>query len=130
MKNYKKMTRKEFERLPRRQWNKDIGEFDCLIILPIEDGIHESGYRLMDFVACKGNKPICRLSGCSDVIHINGIGGYGLNWLAKSGAVPNRISPIAWAIDCLPISGLLRLWCDSTLTCGQALSSFEIWGQK
>lgn len=29
-----KMTKKQFEELPQREWNEDIGLFDCLVILP------------------------------------------------------------------------------------------------
>lgn len=119
-------TRKDFEALPLREWNTDIGEFDSMVILP-QRGVHESGYRLMDFVAVKRDKPLYRLSGCSDVIHINGIGGYGLNWLEKYKTVPSQIPPIDWSIDCLPQSGLLRLFTGKQLVAGNALSSFEIY---
>ena len=30
-------------------------------------GMHDSGFVLMDFVACENNRPLCRLSGCSDI---------------------------------------------------------------
>lgn len=89
-------------------------------------GLHDSGYRLLDFVACKGDKPICRLSGCSDVININGIGGYGNSWLEKFKKVPKMIIPIGWSIDCLPKSGLLRLFCEKKLIAGNALGTFEV----
>ena len=45
------------------------------------NGMHDSGFRTMDFVAYSKNEPICLLSGCSDVIHIDGIGGFGHNCL-------------------------------------------------
>jgi len=123
--NVNNMTRKEFDSLPSRKWGENIGKFDSLVILPgrIKDGLHDSGYRIMDFVAVKNEEPICRLSGCSDVIHINGIGGYG-KW--ESGKLPESIEPVSWSIDCLPKSGLLRLFCRHNLEAGQALSSFEL----
>jgi len=122
------MTRKEFEALPHREWNEHV-EFQSLIILPgrAKDK-HDSGYRCMDFVAVTKGGPQCLLSGCSDVVHIDGIGGYGNNWLLKYGTVPKNIPPSGWSIDCLPKSGLLRMWPNSNkMTCGSALSSFEIY---
>jgi hypothetical protein len=125
MKTSEYWTRKELEALPERNWNENIGEFDSLIILPTR-WIHDSGYRCMDFVATRDNVPFIRLSGCSDVIHINGIGGMGYNWLKKFGKCPDAIPPIGWNIDCLKTSGLLRLFTHKNLVAGDALSSFEI----
>lgn len=152
--NIYEMTRREFEKLPRRKW-REIIECDSIIILPArfdwwgvvkykvrqclarlfrttmpetwEVGhLHDSGFRRMDFVAVQGCKPICLLSGCSDVIHFDGIGGLGYRWLEKYGTVPQLIPPSAWNMDCLP-SGLLRLWTGrGKIICGPALSSFEI----
>ena len=123
------MTRKDFESLQHRGRNEDIGKFDCLVILPSR-GIHDSGYRLLDFVACNNNHPICRMSGRSDVIHFNGIGGFGYKWFEKYGTCPETIEPIAWNIDCLPKSGLLRIFTYDKLVAGASLSSFEIYGIK
>lgn len=121
--NIHEMKRKDFDALPRRKWDEDIGEFEELIILPLRS-LHDSGYRLLDFIAVKGGEPIARLSGCSDVIHINGIGGYS----KFKGEIPRLIEPIGWSIDCLPKSGLLRLFTGESLTAGEALSRFEIYG--
>jgi len=126
MKDLSKWTRKDFEALPKRKWNEDIGEFDSLIILP-KRYIHDSGYACMDFIAVVGEEPKCLLSGCSDVIHVNGIGGYGWNWLEKFGTVPDKIEPISWSIDCLKTSKLMRLFTNTKLIAGNALSSFEIY---
>ena len=150
-----KMTVKQFRQLPPLVWGRGI-TFDSLIILPARfdrtgllmfrirsvlarlfgfqepdvwqvEHLHDSGYRCMDFVACKDDEPICRLSGCSDVIHVDGIGGYGNEWLERYGTIPETIPPSGWSIDCLPASGLLRMWPASRkMTCGPALSSFEI----
>jgi hypothetical protein len=125
--NINKMKRKDFEALPHRKWNEDIGEFDSLIILPLRRR-HDSGFRLMDFVAVRRYEPICLLSGSSDVVHIEGIGGYGFNWLERySGLCPRLVPPIGWSIDCLPVSGLLRMFCDREMRVGEATSSFEIY---
>ena len=122
------MKRKEFWELPERKWNEDIGPFNSLVILPCSH-FHESGWRNMDFVAVdKDGYPICRLSGCSDVINFDGIGGHGKNWLAevkRTGSIPTMIPVKDWAIDCLPC-GYLHVWANCALTCGGALSSFEL----
>ena len=126
--NINEMTRKEFEALPNKEWNELI-EFNSLIILPGRTrDKHESGYRCMSFVAVAEKGPQCLLSGCSDVIHIDGIGGYGENWFKKYGTVPQTIPPSGWSIDCLQKSGLLHIWPGSgKMTCGPSLSSFEIY---
>lgn len=121
------MKRAEFFGLPCREWKEDIGEFDGLVILPTRRK-HESGYMCMDYVACLGGHPICRLAGCSDVIHLNGIGGYGRNWIQKYGGVPDMVPPTDWNIDCLK-SGLLRFF-GPTMTCDPTLSSFVLYGER
>lgn len=123
------MTRKDFDAVPfRKDWKEEI-LCDCLVILP-QRRLHDSGYRCMDFVACKGNEAICRLSGCSDVMHFDGIGGYGHKWLDKYHTVPSLTPPIDWNIDCLPKSGLLRIFCHGDILCGMAMSSFEFYYMK
>lgn len=69
------MTKEDFEEIPERgEWSRDIGEFDSLIIIP-QNHVHDSGWMCMDFVAVnKDGEPICRLSGCSDVLNLDGIG--------------------------------------------------------
>jgi len=126
--NIDKMTRKQFEKLPHREWSEEV-VCDSIIILPLKE-MHDSGYRCMDFVAVKENKAICLLSGGSDVIHIDGIAGLGKDWLKKYGSVPRLIPPSEWSIDCLPKSGLLRLWPGHRkMSCGPALSSFEVFAE-
>jgi len=149
-------TRRDFEKLPCRKWDEDIGIFDDLVILPARitiisqgiyrlrcwlagllhldrppiytiDGLHDSGYRCMDFIAVKDEKPICRLSRCSDVIHIEGIGGLGYDWLARYNEVRVLVPPREWNVDCLKRSGLLRLFNHRGMRVGHALSSFEIY---
>lgn len=127
--NIENMTRKDFNALPlRKNWNVDF-ICDSMVILPLRTK-HDSGFRCMDFVACIKNEAICRLSGCSDVIHIGGIGGFGHDWLNKYKTVPRMIPPAGWSIDCLPKSGLLRLFCDKDLICGGSLSSFEVYSRE
>ena len=120
------MTKEDFEKVPDRGgWSRDIGEFSSLVIIPL-DYAHDSGWMCMDFVAVsKEGKPICRLSGCSDVLNIDVIGGYG-NW--RVGKFPSCIEPKGWGIDCLPC-GYLRLFSNRTLKAGPALRSFEIYAK-
>jgi hypothetical protein len=122
VRSFEYWTKKELESLPMGEWREDIGEFDSLIILPTEN-LHESGFWCMDFVAVKGNVPFCRLSGSSDVIHIDGIGGYGE--LKKN--LPTVIPPKGWRIDCLKKSKLLRIFSNGKLKAGMPLSSFDIY---
>ena len=127
--NVNEMTKKDFEELPlHAKWDEEI-ICDSLVIIPgrIKD-MHDSGYRTMTFVAIQHDEPVCLISGCSDVINFDGIGGYGYRWLDKYGTVPKQIPPSAWNIDCLPKSGLLRIWPDfCRMKTGHALSSFSIY---
>jgi len=131
--NIMEMTKKEFENLPeRKSFNEEVGEFDSIVILPTKYK-HDSGYQCMDFVGCIEDRPIIRLSGCSDVMNIEGIGGFGYNWLEKHKTNKEvfRITSVkAWGIDCLPKSRLLRIFCRRKIKVGDALSSFEIWSIK
>jgi len=125
--NVNDMTRKEFDALPWRQEFDSELICDNLVILPLKTR-HDSGYRCMDFVACNGDEPVCRVAGGSDVLHIDGIGGMG-NWNPRI-EYPRTVPTKAWSIDCLPKSGLLRLIVGHAfkIKCGMALSSFEAYG--
>ena len=120
------MKKEDFENVPARGgFQMDIGEFHALVIIP-QDYAHDSGWMCMDFVAVdKEGEPICKLSGCSDVLNLDGIGGYG-DW--RPGVLPHFIEPKGWSIDCLPC-GYLRLFSRRTMTAGAALSSFEIYAK-
>jgi hypothetical protein len=131
-KDFTKWTRKEFESLPypTSYTNEDIGVVDSLVIIPTRH-IHDSGYRCMRFATIQNGKPTYLISGCSDVIHLGGIGGhnhcYGQSMDEYSERVKTQKIPLcAWSIDCLPTSGLLRLFCDKKIRIGASLSSFEI----
>lgn len=120
------MTKEDFEKVPERSgWSSDIREFSALVIIPL-DYAHDSGWMCMDFVAVsKDGEPICRLSGCSDVLKLDGIDGRG-NW--RDSRLPSLIEPKGWRIDCLPC-GYLRLFSRDTMTAGPAQSSFEIYAK-
>jgi hypothetical protein len=84
----------------------------------------------MTFIAVDENGiPFKRISGGSDVIHIEGIGGLGQHWLRKYGEIPRLVPPREWSIDCLPKSGFLRI-ISRGMICGEALSSFEIFSKE
>jgi hypothetical protein len=128
--HYSKWYRWQFEILPYRpSFFSNEGEFESLVIIPM-DHLHDSGFRCMAFVGIRDDKPVCRLAGCSDILHVEGIGGWGQNWLRKYGGVPELVPSKAWCFDCLP-NGLLRIFCAPyKITVGLGTSSFEIFGIK
>ena len=130
VKGLSEMTRADFEAVPERavdQWGEDVTGIDSIVILPTRR-IHNSDFRCMYFVACKGNKPVVKLAGGSDVIHIGGIGGFGYKWLERFSGCPTGVPPISWSIDCLKTSGLLRLFSHGALIAdGAGCSSFELY---
>lgn len=66
-----------------------------------------------------GDDPVCWAYVGSDVLALNGIGGYG----EDVNAPPQRI---AWQLDCLPQNKYIRLWCNKKIQLGYGLSTFEI----
>lgn len=125
------MKKEDFVDIPNREsWDSEVSGFNSMVIIPREDEeLHDSGYMCMEFIAVDDNDElICKLASYSDVIHINGIGGYG-DWKAIYG-VPKTLPPIGWSIDCLPC-GYLRLFAShNSLKAGHALSDFEIFSIK
>ena len=113
--DYTTWPRKKFLELPTRPWNEEISGLDAIVLLPTRHK-HDSGFSCMDFVAIRDHKPLCLLSGCSDVVHVDGIS-----------AVLHQDREQNWSIDCLYPSGLMRFFCmDRKLVAGIALSSFEL----
>ena len=127
-KNINDMSRKELmDNIPYKKWEEEIICTD-IIIVPIQKK-HESGFRIMDYIACQNNKTICKLSGCSDILNLDGIGGYGNDKLKKSTYITNRL-PIPWTIDCLNKSGLLRIFIPNYklfIPTGPSVSNMEIY---
>ncbi len=121
------MTKEDFDKVPWYNGLRYDKPFNSIVIIP-EDTLHDSGYRCMSFVlADNDGNPLVRASGISDVIDIDGIGGFG-NRFAEEGISFSR--PIqGWRIDCLPC-GYLRLFCNSEMIMGYSLSSFEVFWQK
>lgn len=152
-----KMKRNDFYKLPfREDWGKPI-RCKSIVILPTKKDwlgdikyriklliarlfgldeppiyeighMHDSGYRCIEVVAVdEKNRPICRVTGCSDAIHLDGIGGLGKDWITKYGRVPDLVPPSGWTIDCLPKSGLVRLFPQhGYIEIGPATSSLEV----
>jgi len=118
MKTINEMTIKKFQAVPhRKSWCDDVGPIDSLIILPTKKK-HDSGYRIIEVVAERKGFPLCKVTECSDVLNLGGMS-------------LNKNQTTRWNIDCLPTSGLLRLFCfDLKLTVGNALSSFEIFSKN
>lgn len=84
-------TIQDFKNLPYRE-DKHIEllhKTRRFVILPLET-LHDSGFRNMEFVVCEGDVPVCRTGGSSDVLRL--------------------INSDKWQMDCLPTSGLLRVW--------------------
>ena len=110
------MTRRELEAVPTVPWEK-ILHCDAVVILPARrkrGGLHESGYRFMSVVCTYRGEIVGRTYMCSDVLHLGGI--------LTVGEVA-----IGWSVDCLPTSGLLRVFASSDdLEVGPTLSSLEV----
>ena len=130
MRDVSTMTKKELLAVPSIPWGQDIICSSLIIIPGSGDKLHDSGYRCMGFIVVnEKNEPLGYIGGGSDVIHIGGISGGGIrtrNYTAFAELVPR----ISWSIDCLPKSGLLRLFArgknSTTLCCAPPLSSFEV----
>lgn len=96
--------------------------FHSIIIVPTEE-IHDSGFVCMKFILADGAKLVGVVGGWSDVININGIGGYGKDFRT---AITTRMVPcVDWSIDCLPESGCLRLFSHKKCEISSIGSSFE-----
>lgn len=114
----------DFKSLPRVDWKGTDEEFDGIIIIP-EKTKHDSGFMCMSFAGCKGNKAVCLMGGGSDVIHFDGIGGYG-DWRKGAGSdIPDKVEPKGWSVDCIPC-GYLRIFSKGKITIGNMLSDFDI----
>ena len=133
------MTKEDFDKVP---YFKETGLttltfntiFNSIVIIPTGE-MHDSGYQMMDFVAVssKTYEPMYKLSGISDVIDLDGIGGYGPDSIRGCKDLDgNHVVPVkGWAIDCLPC-GYLRLFARDGLFVKHhdfPVSSFEIYAR-
>lgn len=110
MKNieYKNWTIENFKKIPiDDNYTKENNEISSIVIIP-SDSYHESGYRNMELILIgKDNKPICRIN--TSIDHL---------WFQK---LPKYIN-----IDCLPKSGLLRIWGNTKMYINIISSSTHI----
>ena len=104
--------------------------FNSVIIVPLDGELHDSGYRRMKFILVKKDGTVAGVvGGGSDVLHLNGIGGYG-----KWGSMDNnfawkygKMKVVDWCIDCLPVCKCLRLFTSKKLEVeGVMLSDAQI----
>lgn len=105
-KDIMKMTRKELQELENF---KPEGAFNGVVIVPMQEN-HDSDYSCMKFILLDHLDIVGVVGGNSDVVHLNGIGGYGKD--LKEMDKPKRH---AWSIDCLPVSKCVRLFCMEPL---------------
>jgi len=117
------MSKQDFANVPYldtyRDWEKLAPnghlEFRSFVVIPVEneDGtieLHESGYGCMEFCLVNCNKePIGKVGGGSDVVNLDGIGGYGVNWLDGFQGIRKMIHVHGWTFDLLPC-GYLNVW--------------------
>jgi hypothetical protein len=111
-------TREEFENL---DYFEPTGEFNGIIIIPTNE-MHESGYRCMKFALMDHWEVVGCVGGGSDVIHLNGIGGYGKYENFKEALKTGLTKRVDWSIDCLP-NGLIRLFCSKKLELDEIICS-------
>ena len=131
--NFMTATLEELQKLP---FYFEAGMmFDRLIIVP-QNEVHESGYNMMSYVLVMKGEIVGKIGTSSDVLHLDGIGGYG-EWNPSKGELP-RTAPIrAWSIDCLPGSKCVSLFCgynemkleDSFDGISNCLSDISIYGR-
>lgn len=115
------MSKKEFRALENSECKKAFNE---IIIVPTGKK-HDSGFECMKFVLCHNREIVGVTGGCSDVIHLNGIGGYGKSF--EEALKTRKTDVVDWKIDCLPKSHCLRLFSSKNLKIkGFVISDFDI----
>lgn len=95
--------KEDFEKL---EFQQPTGHFNSFIIIPTGE-MHDSGYGCMKFALFNDTKYVGCVGGGSDVIHFNGIGGYGLQW--KEGVEHGKVPVVDFCVDLFP-NGLFRVF--------------------
>lgn len=108
-KQHEEMLKKDImvmtkEQLQELENFKPKETFNAVVIVPMEEN-HDSDFSCMKFILLKGYNIVGVVSGWSDVININGIGGYGEHLDLDK---PRK--GYDWSIDCLPVSKCVRLF--------------------
>jgi hypothetical protein len=112
-------TKEEFENL---NYFKPTDEFNGIVIIPTNE-LHDSGFGCMKFALLNHGEVVGCVGGGSDVIHLNGIGGYGKYDKDFGRALKTDMTErIDWSIDCLP-NGLIRLFCSYALDIDEFIMS-------
>lgn len=101
MKIFLYSPKEDFEKL---EFKKPTGYFNSVMIIPTGE-LHDSGYECMKFALFNNEEYVGCIGGGSDVIHFNGIGGYGLKWRN----VPKAVPPVDFQMDLFP-NGLFRIF--------------------
>lgn len=118
---------KEFEEL---EYFNPKEKFNGCIIIPTGE-LHDSGFMCMKFALTNIGKIVGCIGGGSDVVHINGIGGYGKYGKDyESAVISQKVPRVSWQIDCLP-NGLLRIFSDHYLSIDDIIcSSFSLYADE
>ena len=98
------MTLQDFRDIEIRRPTK---KFNAFTIVPTEE-IHDSGYRCMKFVLDYHGEIVGCVGGWSDVVDLNGIGGYGKDW--NTTLMTGKTDIYDWVMDCLTESGLIHVF--------------------
>lgn len=126
-----KMSLEELREVPYIEPKANL-KIGGIVIVPLEE-VHDSGYACMKFVLLgEFHEVIGAVGGCSDVIHINGIGGYGDYQTCEESIKTGKIDVAAWSLDCLPTSGCLRLFnCHGSMRISELIGSdFDVYAVK
>lgn len=121
--------RRAYFAAPLRPWDEQV-VCDTLVLLPTWR-LHESGFGVFEAVAVtddgKGGRRLCKVTVCSDVLALGGIGGCGHSRVERYGRHPDAALPVPWQIDLLPC-GLFQLFAhDHRLLVGSAMSTLEVY---
>lgn len=106
-------SRKEFYELKPFEPKEPFNGF--IVIPEMGDELHDSGYRFLKIALTNHGRVVGCVEGCTDVIHLNGIGGYGKYNDKYEDRVRTRTAPVIdWSIDVAP-NGLVRVFCTKEL---------------
>lgn len=116
--------------IKRLRWNDEETEFNSLLIVPRGE-LHDSGWMCMVFIALWNGEPVGYFDCGSDVISLDGTGGYGRYSDWPMGSIPRMVSPKGWRMDMTP-GGCLRLFVTNMdyVLKAEGLSSFQVYAVK
>ena len=121
------VTAKNFRQLPRG--NDEENVFDSILLIPTGE-LHDSGWGAFAIVGCKRDEAVCFWSEGSDVIHLDGIGGYGRDW--NVGLASGKVPVKGWSLDVTP-KGIIRIFAGEKyklILPDMPLSSFDLYAEK